>query len=101
MTASVYSLPLNNGDFTKTTLPIGWLLSILLAVQTVNLSSKLPTKIHPASGKVIFRHQYVMQKNSSCIKTEKSYLYKVLHFNRQNEMLINSPNNWATAYGSY
>jgi len=46
---------LNKGDFTKTTLPIGWLLSTLLAVQTDNLSSKLPTKIHqlhyPASGK--------------------------------------------------
>jgi len=43
------------GDFTKTTLPIGWLLSTLLAVQTDNLSSKLPTKIHqlhyPASRK--------------------------------------------------
>jgi len=49
MTASVYK-----GDFMKTTLPIGWLLSTLLAVQTDDLSSKLPTKIHqlhyPASG---------------------------------------------------
>jgi len=46
---------LNKGDFAKTTLPIGWLLSTLLALQTDNLSSKLPTKIHqlyyPASGK--------------------------------------------------
>jgi len=38
-----------------------------------------------------------MQKNSTCIETEKSYLCKVLHFNRQNLMLINSPNDWATA----
>jgi len=37
---------LNKGDFTKTTLPIGWLLFILLAVETYNLNSKLPTKIH-------------------------------------------------------
>jgi len=37
---------LNKGDLTKTTLPIGWLLSILLPVQTDNLSSELPTKIH-------------------------------------------------------
>jgi len=37
---------LNKGDFTKTTLPIGWLLFTLLAVKTFNLSSKLPTKIH-------------------------------------------------------
>jgi len=42
-----------------------------------------------------------MQINSSCIETEKSYLCKVLYFNRQNLTLINSPNAWATAYGSY
>jgi len=42
-----------------------------------------------------------MQKNSSCIETEKSYLRKVLHFNRQNLMLIDPPNDWATAYRSY
>jgi len=47
MTANV-SAPLNKGDFTKTTLPIaiGWLLITLLAVETYNLSSKLPTKMH-------------------------------------------------------
>jgi len=39
-----------------------------------------------------------MQKNSSCIETDKSYLCKVLHFNRQNLMLIGPPNDWATAY---
>jgi len=32
---------------------------------------------------VVFRHYDGMQKNSSCIETEKSYLCKVLHFNRQ------------------
>jgi len=37
---------LNKGDFTKTTLPIGWILFTLLAVETYNLHSKLPTKIH-------------------------------------------------------
>jgi len=36
----------NKGDFTKTTLPIGWLLFTVLAVEIYNLSSKLPTKIH-------------------------------------------------------
>jgi len=46
MTANVSSAPLNKGDFTKTTLPIGWLLFTLLAVETYNLHSKLPTKIH-------------------------------------------------------
>jgi len=37
---------LNKGDFTKTTLPIVWLLFTLPAVETYNLSSKLPTKMH-------------------------------------------------------
>jgi len=46
MTANVSSVPLNKGDFTKTTLPIVWLLFTPLAVQAYNLSSKLPTKIH-------------------------------------------------------
>ena len=39
-------------------------------------------------------------ENSSCTETEKSYLCKVLHFNRQN-LLIGPPNGWAAAYGSY
>jgi len=46
-------------------------------------------------------YHYAMQKNSSCAGTEKSYLCKVLHFNRQNVMLIDSPNGWATVFGSY
>jgi len=37
---------LNKGDFTNTTLPMGWLLFTLLAVETYNLSSKLRTKMH-------------------------------------------------------
>jgi len=41
-----------------------------------------------------------MQKNNSCIETVKSYLCKVLHFNRQN-FLIGPLNDWAIAYGSY
>jgi len=40
---------LNKGGFTKTTLPIVWLLFTLLAVETYNLSSKLPMKIHQMS----------------------------------------------------
>jgi len=46
-------VPLNKGDFTKTTLPIVWLLFTLIAVETYNLSSnlsfKLPMKTHQAS----------------------------------------------------
>jgi len=37
---------LNKGDFTKTTLPIVWLLFTLLAVETYNLNSELPMKTH-------------------------------------------------------
>jgi len=37
---------LNKGNFAKTTLPIGWLLFTLLVVETYNLHSNLPTKIH-------------------------------------------------------
>ena len=100
MTADVSSAPLSKGDFTKTTLSIGWLLSTLLAVQTDNLSSELPPKIrqlhYPASRSHIpapLRHAV----KHPCIETAKSYLCKVLHFNRQNLMLINSRNDWAMA----
>jgi len=50
---------------------------------------------------VIFRHHYGTRKNSSCIETEQCYLCRVLHFNRQNLMLITSPNYQATAYDTY
>jgi len=40
---------LNKGDFTKTTLPIVWLLFTVFAVETYNLISKLPMKIHQTS----------------------------------------------------
>jgi len=33
-----------------------------------------------------------MQKNSHCIETEQRDLCRVIHFNRQNLMLINPPN---------
>jgi len=46
MIANVQSAPLNKVDFTKTALPIVWLLFTLLAVETYNLSSKLPTQMH-------------------------------------------------------
>jgi len=32
-----------------------------------------------------------MQKNSSSIETEQRYLCSVLHFNRQNLMLVSPP----------
>ena len=75
-------------------------------LQLYNLQSELkvthenvPTAL-PHFKNVIFRHYYIMQKNSSYIETEISYLCKVLHFNRQN-LLIGTPNDWVTAYGSY
>jgi len=47
---------LNKGDFTKTTLPLGWLLFTLLAVETYNLSLKLPTKMHQLHYPLQERH---------------------------------------------
>jgi len=43
---------------------------------------------------VLFRHHwhYAMQKNVSSIEFEQRNLCRVLHFNRQNLMLINPPN---------
>jgi len=91
---------LKKGDFTKTTLLIGWLLFTLLAVETYNLNSKLPTKIHqlhyPAS-RTSFSAPLRHAENSSCIETEKNYLCKVLDFNHQTLMLIGPPNDLATA----
>jgi len=46
----------------------------------------------PRFKNVIFRHHYVMQKDSSCIENEQRYLCKVLHFNCHNSMLIHPPN---------
>jgi len=42
-----------------------------------------------------------MQKNSSYIETEQCHLFRVIHFNHKNLMLITSPNDQATAYGTY
>jgi len=42
---------LNKGDFTKSTLPIGWLL-----FETYNLSSKLPTQTHQMRYPLQERH---------------------------------------------
>jgi len=41
-----------------------------------------------------------MQKNSSYIETEQCYLFGVIHFNRQNLMLITPPSDQATAYAT-
>ena len=44
---------------------------------------------------------HAMQKNSSSTETVQRYLRKVLHFHRQNLMLIRPPNDQATACGTY
>jgi len=91
---------LNKGDFTETTLPIVWLLFTLLAVETYNLSSKFPTKIHqlryPAS-RTSFSGAIASCRNTAVVLKLRSYLCKVLHVNGQNLMLIDPPNDWATA----
>jgi len=86
---------------------VAYRLALIRSTCSWNLQSEVkvthenaPTAL-PSFKNVIFRHHYVMQKNSRCIEAEKSYLCKVLHFNNQNLMLIGPPNDWATAYDSY
>jgi len=66
---------LNKGDFTKTTLPIVWLLVILLAVETCSLSSKLPMKIdqlhYPASRTSISDNITSYRKTAVVLKLRK------------------------------
>ena len=64
---------------------VAYRLALIHSTCSWNLQSELkvthentPTAL-PRFKNVIFRHHYVMQKNSSCIDTEKSYLCKVLH----------------------
>jgi len=66
---------LNKGDFTKTTLPIVWLLFTLLAVETYNLKSKSPTKMHqlhyPASRTSFSRTITSCRKTAVVLKLRK------------------------------
>jgi len=66
---------LKKGDFTKTTLPIGWLLITLLAVETYNLNSKLHTKIHqlhyPASRTSVSGTITSCRKTADVLKLRK------------------------------
>jgi len=67
----------------KPTLPIGWhWFTTLLVVQAYNLSSELPTPT------ALSRIKNVVFISSG--ETEQRYLRRVLHFNRQNLMLINN-----------
>ena len=50
-----------------------------------------PTPL-PRFKNVIFRHHYVMQKNSGCTETEQHCLCRILHLNYENLMLISPPN---------
>jgi len=50
---------------------------------------------------VIFRRRYILQKSSSSIETAQGWLYRVLHFNRQNLILISPPSDQAAACGTY
>ena len=79
---------------------VAYRLALIHSTCSWNLQFELKVT-HENTPNVIFRHHYVMQKNSSCIETEKSYLCQVLHFNRQNLMLIGPPNDWAATYCSY
>jgi len=62
--------PSNKGDFTKTTLPIGWLLFTPLAAEIDNLSSKLPTKtrqLHYPASRTSFSDTITSCKNIAVV----------------------------------
>jgi len=100
------SVPLNTGNFFETR--AAYRMAVIHSTCSSNRPSELkvihasiPTAL-PRFKSVIFRHHYVMQKNSRCIETEQHCRCGVLHFNRQNLMLISLPNDQAaTAYGTF
>ena len=90
------NITLNKGDFYQT--PTAYRLALIDSTCSSNRQAEVkvthantPTPLLRFKN-VIYRHHYVMQKNSSCIETEQRYLCRVLHFNRQNLMLISPPN---------
>ena len=100
------SIPLNKGDFYET--HAAYRLVLIHSICSSTRQSELKVTHEntrtalPGFKNVIFRHNYIMQKNSRCTETEQSYLCRVLHFNRQNFMLISPPNEYqATTYGTY
>jgi len=87
-------IPLNNGDICGIHFAHQLALITVVAVQTYNLSSKLPAQAHqlhcPASRSHFptpLRHA----EKSSCIETEQRYLCRIRHFKRQNIMFISPP----------
>jgi len=93
-------LPLKKGDSTKPTLPIGWLWFTLLAVQTYNLNSKLPTQphqLHHLASRTAFSNTITSHRKPAVLwKLSNVTFCRVLHFNRQNLMLISPPNDQAS-----
>jgi len=89
-------IPLNNGEFYKT--HVAYRLVLIHSTCSSNRQSELKvTNANAPSAQsrfknVILRHDYVKQKNSSCIETEQRSLCRIFHFNRQNLMLISLPN---------
>jgi len=74
-------VPFKKGDIAKSTLPIGWLLFTLLAVQTDNLSSKLPTQTHqlhyPVSRTGFFDTITSCNKTAVVLKMSKVIFAKI------------------------
>jgi len=92
------------GTSTKLTLPTVWLWFTLLAVQTHNLSSKLATHTHQLHYPLQERHFRTSLRHAEKQQLHWNwamFLCRVLHFNRQNLMLITPPNDQATTYGTY
>jgi len=98
---------MSNGDFYET--HAAYRLARIHSTCSSNRQSDLkvthvntPTAI-PRFKNVNFQYHYVMQKlmkNSAKVRYQR-YLCRVLHFNRQNLMLISPPNDQAIAYGTY
>ena len=90
-------MPLNKGDFYETHAAY-WLALIhsLLAVQTDNLSSTLPTQthqLHHSTSRTLFFDTITScRKTAVVLELSNVTRLKMLYFTRQNVMLMNTPN---------
>jgi len=108
MTENVkWPIPLNKGDFYET--HAVYRLALIHSTCSSNPTiwahiyphtNHCPTPLQERHFTTTLRHVV----KQPCVETEQRYLCRVLHFNRQNLMLISPPkwpNDEATAYGTY
>jgi len=99
-------VPLKKGDFYET--QIAYRLALIHSTCSSNLHSmKLPMQtqqLHHLASRTVFSNTITSHRktrgspSSSFIETEQRYLCRVLHFNRQNLMLV-SPSNDSASEG--